>query len=122
MFLVSNQWMNDIVGAEGGAVGGAGAAGAVGGAGAGGGAGAAGATGAAGAASAVQQPNVRVLAHERLGQVVRILRNILERYRALQATELLVAAASLVKQVEGKQLGHGYPNCHCVKVPFLLAH
>lgn len=49
-----------------------------------------------------QQPNVRVVAHERLGQVVRILRNILERYRALQATELLVAAASLMKQVEGE--------------------
>jgi len=50
-----------------------------------------------------QQPNVRVLAHERLGQVLRILRNILGRYPALQATELLVAAASLIQQVEEHQ-------------------
>ena len=51
-----------------------------------------------------QQPNVRVLAHERLGQVLRILRNILGRYPALQATELLVAAASLIQQVEGEPI------------------
>ena len=49
-------------------------------------------------------PAVRVAAHERLGEVLRILRIILERYPALQSTELLVAAGSLIHQVKGKQL------------------
>ena len=44
----------------------------------------------------------RVVAHERLGEVLRILRTILERYPALQSTELLVAAGSLINQVKGK--------------------
>jgi hypothetical protein len=48
-------------------------------------------------------PAVRVAAHERLGEVLRILRIILERYPALQSTELLVAAGSLIHQVKGKQ-------------------
>ena len=45
---------------------------------------------------------LRVAAHERLGEVLRILRIILERYPALQSTELLVAAGSLIHQVKGK--------------------
>lgn len=44
---------------------------------------------------------LRVAAHERLGEVLRILRIILERYPALQSTELLVAAGSLIHQVKG---------------------
>ena len=45
---------------------------------------------------------LRVAAHERLGEVLRILRIILEHYPALQSTELLVAAGSLIHQVKGK--------------------
>lgn len=45
---------------------------------------------------------LRVAAHERLGEVLRILRIILERYPALQSTELLVAAGSLIHQVKGR--------------------
>jgi hypothetical protein len=45
---------------------------------------------------------LRVAAHERLGEVLRILRIILEHYSALQSTELLVAAGSLIHQVKGK--------------------
>jgi hypothetical protein len=44
---------------------------------------------------------LRVAAHERLGEVLRILRIILEHYSALQSTELLVAAGSLIHQVKG---------------------
>jgi hypothetical protein len=44
---------------------------------------------------------LRVASHERLGEVLRILRVILERYPALQSTELLVAAGSLIQQVKG---------------------
>lgn len=47
---------------------------------------------------------LRVAAHERLGEVLRILRVILERYPALQSTELLVAAGSLIQQVKGNFL------------------
>lgn len=43
---------------------------------------------------------LRGAAHERLGEVLRILRIILERYPALQSTELLVAAGSLIHQVK----------------------
>ena len=47
---------------------------------------------------------LRVAAHERLGEVLRILRIILEHYSALQSTELLVAAGSLIHQVKGSSI------------------
>lgn len=53
---------------------------------------------------------LRVAAHERLGEVLRILRVILERYPALQSAELLVAAGSLIHQVKG--------NSACFPVSF----
>ncbi|GAB6028941.1 Rho GTPase-activating protein 45 [Cleaved into: Minor histocompatibility antigen HA-1 [Chamberlinius hualienensis] len=43
---------------------------------------------------------VRVSAHERLGEVLRILRTILERYPPLRSTELLTAAGLLIQQVK----------------------
>ncbi|KDR15612.1 rho GTPase-activating protein 45-like isoform X2 [Zootermopsis nevadensis] len=54
---------------------------------------------------------IRVAVHERLGEVLRILRSVLDRYPALQSTELLVTAGTLIQQVkgynyEGKQLDH----------------
>ncbi|XP_067137055.1 rho GTPase-activating protein 45-like isoform X2 [Centruroides vittatus] len=48
-----------------------------------------------------RQETTRVAAHERLGDVLRILRSILEKYTALQSTELLVAAGNLIQQVKG---------------------
>ncbi|CAN7946390.1 unnamed protein product, partial [Ixodes hexagonus] len=42
-----------------------------------------------------------VAAHERLGQVLRILRSILEKYPPIQSTELLVAAGTLIQHVKG---------------------
>ncbi|KAF4524765.1 hypothetical protein B566_EDAN012387, partial [Ephemera danica] len=36
-----------------------------------------------------------------MGDVLRILRTVLERYPALQHTELLMAAGSLIQQVKG---------------------
>ena len=56
---------------------------------------------------------LRVAAHERLGEVLRILRIILERYPALQSTELLVAAGSLIHQVKGSSTtGHHHHHHH----------
>ncbi|CAG0884330.1 unnamed protein product [Cyprideis torosa] len=43
----------------------------------------------------------RSIAHEKLGEVLRILRNILEKYPPLQSTELLMAAGALIQQVKG---------------------
>ncbi|KAL7647787.1 UNVERIFIED_CONTAM: hypothetical protein RMT77_001396 [Armadillidium vulgare] len=45
----------------------------------------------------------RVVAHERLGEVLKILRNILENYSAIQHTELLSAASKLITHVNGFQ-------------------
>ena len=39
-------------------------------------------------------------AHERLGEVLRILRTVLERYAPLQSTELFMAAGALIQQVK----------------------
>ena len=46
--------------------------------------------------------SIRVAIHERLGEVLRILRSVLEKYPALQSTELLVSAGTLIQQVKGK--------------------
>ncbi|XP_037086813.1 rho GTPase-activating protein 29-like [Pollicipes pollicipes] len=53
-----------------------------------------------------KQETLRVAAHERLGEVLRILRTVLERYAPLQSTELFMAAGALIQQV--KQ--HGYED------------
>ncbi|XP_069693994.1 rho GTPase-activating protein 45-like isoform X2 [Periplaneta americana] len=45
--------------------------------------------------------SLRVSVHERLGEVLRILRSVLERYPALQSAELLVTAGTLIQQVKG---------------------
>jgi len=47
---------------------------------------------------------LRVAIHERLGEVLRILRSVLERYPALQSTELLATAGTLIQQVKGNIL------------------
>nr|XP_053655083.1 uncharacterized protein LOC128704085 [Cherax quadricarinatus] len=47
---------------------------------------------------------LRVAAHERLGEVLRILRSILERYSPIQHNELLAAASHLISHVNGKYL------------------
>ena len=39
-------------------------------------------------------------AHERLGEVLRILRTVLERYAPLQSTELFMAAGALILMLE----------------------
>ncbi|XP_069955191.1 rho GTPase-activating protein 45 isoform X4 [Cherax quadricarinatus] len=44
---------------------------------------------------------LRVAAHERLGEVLRILRSILERYSPIQHNELLAAASHLISHVNG---------------------
>ncbi|KAG8195830.1 hypothetical protein JTE90_008526 [Oedothorax gibbosus] len=44
---------------------------------------------------------MRVAAHERLGEVLRILRSILEKYPPIQSTELLMTAGTLIQQVKG---------------------
>lgn len=48
-----------------------------------------------------KQETVRGAAHERLGEVLRILRSILEKYAPLQSTELLMAAGQLIQQIKG---------------------
>jgi hypothetical protein len=48
---------------------------------------------------------LHVAFHERLGEVLRILRSVLERYPALQSSELLVTAGTLIQQVKGNMLG-----------------
>ncbi|XP_049514738.1 rho GTPase-activating protein 45-like isoform X2 [Dermacentor silvarum] len=48
-----------------------------------------------------------VAAHERLGQVLRILRSILEKYPPIQSAELLVAASALIQRVKGHDYGPG---------------
>ncbi|XP_059468965.1 rho GTPase-activating protein 45-like isoform X2 [Neocloeon triangulifer] len=47
------------------------------------------------------QDNVRTMAHDRLGEVLRILRVVLEKHHTLQNTELLMAAGALIQQVKG---------------------
>jgi len=42
------------------------------------------------------------MAHDRLGEVLRILRVVLEKHHTLQNTELLMAAGALIQQVKGK--------------------
>ncbi|XP_042903775.1 rho GTPase-activating protein 45 isoform X2 [Parasteatoda tepidariorum] len=44
---------------------------------------------------------MRVTSHERLGEVLRILRSILEKYPPIQSTELLMTAGTLIQQVKG---------------------
>ncbi|XP_064120607.1 rho GTPase-activating protein 45-like isoform X6 [Macrobrachium nipponense] len=44
---------------------------------------------------------LRVAAHERLGEVLRILRSILEKYSPIQHNELLAAASHLISHVNG---------------------
>jgi hypothetical protein len=48
---------------------------------------------------------LHVAVHERLGEVLRILRSVLERYPALQSSELLATAGTLIQQVKGNMLG-----------------
>lgn len=45
----------------------------------------------------------RVQAHERLGEVLRILRQILEKYPVIQSTELLMAAGNMIQRVKGNR-------------------
>lgn len=47
-----------------------------------------------------KQEAIRVAAHERLGDVLRILRTILEKYPPLQSNDLLMAAGQLIQQVK----------------------
>ena len=42
-----------------------------------------------------------VAAHERLGEVLRILKSILEKYSPIQHNELLAAASNLISHVNG---------------------
>ncbi|KAL3867788.1 hypothetical protein ACJMK2_040635 [Sinanodonta woodiana] len=46
-----------------------------------------------------QEESIRVVAHERLGDVLRILKNVLQRYRSLNSTELFSAAGTLITQI-----------------------
>ncbi|XP_066995467.1 rho GTPase-activating protein 45 isoform X2 [Anabrus simplex] len=48
-----------------------------------------------------RQETLGVAAHERLGDVLRILRNVLEKYPALQSSELLVTAGTLIQHIKG---------------------
>jgi hypothetical protein len=41
-------------------------------------------------------------AHDKLGEVLRILRSILEKYPPLQSSELIMAAAALIQQVKSE--------------------
>nr|CAD7405418.1 unnamed protein product [Timema cristinae] len=43
-----------------------------------------------------KQELLRIAAHERLGEVIRVLRSVLDKYPALQSTELLQAAGNLI--------------------------
>lgn len=43
----------------------------------------------------------RIQAHERLGEVLRILRLILEKFPAIRSTELLMAAGNMINRVKG---------------------
>ncbi|XP_064476776.1 rho GTPase-activating protein 45-like isoform X2 [Ornithodoros turicata] len=52
-----------------------------------------------------KQETMRVAAHERLGEVLRILRSILEKYPPIQSTELLMAAGTLIQHVKGHSYG-----------------
>lgn len=61
-----------------------------------------------------KQEVLRVAAHERLGEVLRILRIILEKYPPLQSTELLMAAGQLIQQVKG----YNYENDKCNPTEF----
>ncbi|GBM02521.1 hypothetical protein AVEN_149764-1, partial [Araneus ventricosus] len=45
---------------------------------------------------------MRVAAHERLGEVLRILRSMLEKYPPIQSTELLMTAGNLIQEVKSK--------------------
>ena len=47
---------------------------------------------------------LHVAVHERLGDVLKILRSVLERYPALQSSELLATAGTLIQQVKGNML------------------
>ena len=43
---------------------------------------------------------IRVSAHERLGEVLKAMRQILEKYPKIQSTELLMSAGNLIQQVK----------------------
>lgn len=53
--------------------------------------------------SSETKETIRVQVHERLGEVLRVLRIILERYPPIQSTQLLMAAGKLIQQVKGNQ-------------------
>lgn len=46
----------------------------------------------------------RIQAHERLGEVLRILRLILEKFPAIRSTELLMAAGNMINRVKGNNI------------------
>ncbi|XP_045139333.1 rho GTPase-activating protein 45-like isoform X4 [Portunus trituberculatus] len=60
---------------------------------------------------------LRVAGHERLGEVLRILRTILEKYSPIQHNELLAAASHLISHVNG----YGYEDDHADPTAFLEA-
>ncbi|XP_063441324.1 rho GTPase-activating protein 45-like isoform X2 [Mytilus trossulus] len=60
---------------------------------------------------------VRVTIHERLGEVLSILKNLLHRYPALQSTELFAASGSLITKVKSYNQGSSNPD---VKDPSLF--
>lgn len=49
-----------------------------------------------------ESEDLRVTIHERLGEVLSILKNILHQYPALQSTELFAASGSLITKVKCK--------------------
>lgn len=52
--------------------------------------------------AADKSETLRVAGHERLGEVLRILRTILEKYSPIQHNELLAAASHLISHVNGE--------------------
>ena len=60
---------------------------------------------------------IRVSAHERLGEVLKAMREILEKYPKIQSTELLMSAGNLIQQVKN----FDYDDKNQDKTPFVEA-
>ena len=51
--------------------------------------------------SSEKKDSLRAQSHDKLDDVLRLLRIILEKYPSIQSTQLLMAAGKLIKQVKG---------------------
>lgn len=48
--------------------------------------------------------------HERLGELLRVLKAVISKHHSLNSVEILSAAGTLIAKVKGKELSHSPPS------------